>query len=411
MVGFMFLERIERLMSGTADREWPGRFASSIGRLLAGCAQASGVWVSGLVFGAVVLAAASLASAPLRSRDIAGVGQAAVSLSSGMVSQANLGGQSQRDRVVDLVRTRNGIVVRGRLLAYEAEELRVRVGEPPNEREVRIKTADVDRVDVQLDEAQRHGEQLYRRGQYLRAAELLREALGREDRGWLRRRICARLIAAQLALGNRVKAIEVFLAAVRSEPRFVQWEAVPLCWELRCADEATEKLAERLVRDTEPAAALIGASWLFGTDRSDQAKATLAQLKAMPVMPIAALAELQLWRWAVRHVGEEQLAQWHRRVERLPAELRAGAYFLIGLAHYHRGSYDRAALALLWPALVLRSERELSQQALWLAAKAELAAGHGAEAGTLLEEYLDRYPTGPGAEEARRQLDLLGSGR
>ncbi|HID23009.1 MAG TPA: hypothetical protein EYP14_11495 [Planctomycetaceae bacterium] len=170
-------------------------------------------------------------------------------------------------------------------------------------------------------------------------------------------------------------------------------------------------LAERLLRETEPAAALIGASWLCGTQQSERAKAVLEQLAAGPMSHVAALARMQLWRWELDRADQEHLAQWRRTVESLPAELRAGGYFLIGLVHYHAGSYDQAALALLWPALVLRSNLELSREALWMAAKAELEAGHRPAAAALLAEYLERYPAGPAAAEARRHLDRLSAGQ
>jgi TolA-binding protein len=91
----------------------------------------------------------------------------------------------------------------------------------------------------------------------------------------------------------------------------------------------------------------------------------------------------------------------------LPTELRGGANFVIGLAHQRLGAHEDATLALLWPALVYRTDSRLSRRAALLAAECLVKASQPAEARQMYQELVTRVPRTAEAVTAQSRLNEL----
>src|SRR5262249_43960128 len=122
---------------------------------------------------------------------------------------------------------------------------------------------------------------------------------------------------------------------------------------------------------------------------------------------VAQLARTQLWRWDYAKATAEEFAAWQRQVARLPADVRGGPYFIIGLALQRNGQFEEAALAFLWPALVYGNDPRLSSRAALLAADCLEQAGQRSEARQLYTEITTRFASSPEATTAHRRLDAL----
>jgi TolA-binding protein len=119
------------------------------------------------------------------------------------------------------------------------------------------------------------------------------------------------------------------------------------------------------------------------------------------------MAQMQAWREeALRgSPGVRQTAQWQRRVDELPEELRAGPSYLLGRAYAALRDYEMAAAAYLWLPLVDDHDFRLAARACLDAGRALEAIGQTIEAHTLFLEVSERFADTPFAAEARAWME------
>ena len=304
----------------------------------------------------------------------------------------------------DVVHRRNGIVSRGKILAYDQSGIRLRL---ETGRETQIPSEQIDRVEVKLTPEQEEGDALFGQKRYRAAAEKLEKALELETRPWLRTRIASKLIACFVAAGDPVGAIEAFFAAARTAGAQLSLAVVPTWWLPEPPGGAVNQYASSLMHSSNPLHQVIGASFLYGTDESATARETLARLTTYRDESVGQLARTQLWRWEGEKTNLEAITAWQQQATKLPADARGGPFFAIGLALRRLGHHDEAALAFLWPALVYRTDPKLSAHALLYAAECLEQAGQRPEAKQLYEEVLARYSPGTEANAAQQRLDRL----
>jgi len=301
----------------------------------------------------------------------------------------------------DVVHRRNGIIVRGKIVANDSKGIRVQLD---TGKESFVPADDVDRIEVKYTADQEEGERLLEQKKYQAAVLRLESALAVEARPWVRAHVVSALITAHLATGDSAAACDTFIASSEDPKSQVAWSIVPAWWLAGPPDAAMQQRAGSLLRSANPLHQVLGASYLFGTDRSNAARDALAKLATYPDDRIAQLARVQLWRWQAATAKPEDVATWQRHVTKLPAELRGGPYFAIGLGLRRLGEHDEAALAFLWPALVYRSDLRLSQQATLLAAQSLEQANQPLEAAELYRDIVARFPNSAEAAAAADRL-------
>ena len=104
---------------------------------------------------------------------------------------------------------------------------------------------------------------------------------------------------------------------------------------------------------------------------------------------------------------EQQVSDWEELVEQMPAELRAGPYFVVGRAWAQRGHHEQAALTFLRVPLVYPHMRSLAAAALRLSAIELNRANQPEEAATLYREFLRDFADSPYVDDVRHRLTQL----
>lgn len=290
----------------------------------------------------------------------------------------------------------------GRILEYNAQQLRLELS---GERVRTFPAADVLSVTTEYGPHHHAALTAYEEGRYDAALLAFRQALQSEPRQWVRQQIFAHLVRCHVLQGQSERAGEQFLLLVRADPHTRHFDCIPLAWLPRQPSPALEQAARQWLKQPEPVAQLLGASHLLVTADAPAARERLVQLASHPEQRIAQLATAQTWRAALARADEEQIAKWEQTVAAMPEGLRAGPYYLLGVAWMRRQQWESASLAFLRVAILYPHQRALAAQAL-------LDAGHCLEqldqkpaARHLYEEILRDY----GAEsrvasEARTRL-------
>jgi len=298
------------------------------------------------------------------------------------------------------------VTITGIIEDYTGAEISIRTeaGEPlrtyPSAEVIEIQTAQTD--------SQTRGLRLLADGHSEEAVREFDQALKQEPRIWVRREILAALVRCGLRQGDWVAAGTRFLALVKSDPKTRHFSLMPLIW----APETISRDARGAARlwldgATEPAR-LIGASLLYDdAEWGKEARSALKPLSSSADSRVRSLAQMQAWREeALRgSPGVRQTAQWQRRVDELPEELRAGPSFLLGRAYAALRDYEMAAAAYLWLPLVDDHDFRLAARACLDAGRALEAIGQTIEAHTLFLEVSERFADTPFAAEARAWME------
>lgn len=216
------------------------------------------------------------------------------------------------------------------------------------------------------------GDKAFAAGDYAMALKQYSLALNADDRTWVRRMLLAQLVWCYRNLGDYTTAAERFIALVGSDPNTPYFAAIPLQW--TSGEKIDETKANTwMAQRGQPAVQLIGASHLlFGNSNHPTATATIRELTRSADPRIAALATGQLWRTLLISAQASDLDRWAEMIEKMPEELQAGPYFVLGTTLARQGQSERAALALLRPPVLYPSQRSLASESL-LAAADELA--------------------------------------
>jgi tetratricopeptide (TPR) repeat protein len=294
-----------------------------------------------------------------------------------------------------------GATVRGTVLDYTGQMITIERG-PGDVR--RYPSGRVRDIETKWTEPHQAGREALARHEYAAAVRHLSEADRVEPRVWARRIILAELMRCYEALGQPQQAGGLFLTLAQSDPATPAYGAAPLAW--FADDRVSRTQAEAwLGMKEQPAALLVGASYLLATSAGGPARNVLTELIGHSDPRVAGLAETQLWRADVLRATPADAARWAQRIERMPEAIRAGPYFVLGQVYDRLNMADEAALAYLRAPITSPTRPELAARALIAAGRVTGRSGHAADARRLWEEVLRDYPQSPQAAEARQLLE------
>lgn len=251
------------------------------------------------------------------------------------------------------------------------------------------------------------GQALFLNGRTAAAEKEFVRALEIEPRKWVRREILALLIRCDLVQGEYESAGSRFLSLTESDPVTRHFKLMPLAWRSGAKPQSLVSSAARWVKRSDPIAQLVGASWLLDDAKyGDLAQTTLKQLSLTSDRRLRELAGAQLWRLRVRegNVNDLEADRWEGQIERIPADLRGGPYYVLGMARLSRREYAKAATALLWLPLVYRDDHLLASRAALEAGRALERDGQRDEAATMYREVVFRYRDTEFAQDAAALL-------
>ncbi len=204
-----------------------------------------------------------------------------------------------------------------------------------------------------------------------------------ETRQWVVRRIRAKLIDCYERLKKLDVAGDEFLAIVAEDSETPYLAVAPFAW--RTSDAPPLRAAAWLAA-REPAAQLLGASWLLASPERAAAIKVLKSLSSDLDPHIAHLATAQLWRTTVVTVTQAEAARWQQQVERMPANLRGGPTLIVGDALARLNSSDDALLAYLQTPLVYSERKVLAREGYVSAAQLLKKLGRAEDAARILRE-------------------------
>jgi tetratricopeptide (TPR) repeat protein len=324
---------------------------------------------------------------------------------------ATIGAARAQDTVI-LTSTdgKSQLTRQGQIVDYTGAELRLKTLAG---REEPIAAARV--IEIRTDWLADHlrGRELHRMGKLDEAIEAFQQAKEREKRSWARRQIMAELVECQTESGRFDLAGDEFLRIVVEDPATPHFAVMPLPWRAIPADAALEARAAAWMAGGAkiPAAAVLGASWLLSTSRRSDALATLNQhslKRAAPDDPrLAMLADIQLWRMKIVTAKTEEVARWQAAIDKMPAEVQAGGWFVVAEARARLGDSEEASLAYLRVPLVHGRPRAMGADALVAAGEQLEKLGRSEQAAALYREVLADYATCPAANEAQARLKAL----
>jgi tetratricopeptide (TPR) repeat protein len=294
----------------------------------------------------------------------------------------------------------------GEILDYTGRGLRLRTG---SGREQTIQPNLVERMETARSAEHVAGDQLLAAGDFRLAESKYRAALesNREPRAWVRRMILAQLVWCYQNSGQWDLAGETFLTIASQDPETIYLECIPLAWTTQQPSRSLETVAKTwLVAANNPFAQLLGASHLLASDDRRVATARLQTLSADRDPRLAWLAQAQLWRSDVSRATPADLARWSRTIDEQDESLRAGAYYVLGLASSARDP-ESAALALLELPILYKQHRRLASAALLAAGSCLERTGDETAAAALYRELVNEYEGAPEIGEARRRLETL----
>ncbi|HUE73487.1 MAG TPA: tetratricopeptide repeat protein [Pirellulaceae bacterium] len=257
------------------------------------------------------------------------------------------------------------------------------------------------------------GRDFSRTGKLEDAVSAFQQAKEREKRPWARRQIMAELVECHAERGRFDQAGDEFLRIAAEDPTTPHMAVIPLPWRALPPDAALEARAGTWMSAGAklPAAAVLGASWLLSTSRRGEAIAALTQQslkRAAPDDPrLAMLADIQLWRTKIVTAKAEEVARWQVAIEKMPPEVQAVGWYVVGDARARLGQAEEASLAYLRVPLIHGRPRAMAADALVAAGEQLENLGRSDQAAGLYREVLADYPTCSAASEAQTRLTKL----
>ena len=145
---------------------------------------------------------------------------------------------------------------------------------------------------------------------------------------------------------------------------------------------------------------LIGASWLIESNDRDQAIKVLDELTRDIDARIKYLAIAQLWRTR-NQINAKQVEVWEGLVKNMNRSLRAAPYLVLSDAQKRSQQIDKAVISAMRVPILYPEQRALSAAALYRAANLLHNKGQAAEAQTILNELVTRYPQTTWARQSK----------
>jgi tetratricopeptide (TPR) repeat protein len=265
-------------------------------------------------------------------------------------------------------------------------------------------------IEIQSDwtAAETTGDQLSRDGKIADAVKSYQQALRDEKRVWAQRQVVAKLVGNFCQMEQFDLAGEAFLRLLQSDPQTPHVGVIPLSWMTFSPTSALHQRAAAWMANTRDSmSVLLGASWLLSTAQRSAAVQSLQRLLTDRDPRVAMLAQTQLWRTRSATAAPEEIQGWEAWLTRLPDDLRAGPYYVIGQAWSTQGHPDKSAVAYLRVPILYGMDRRLAAAALLSAGRELEKIGQVQEAVTLYNEAVRDYAAAPAAAEARSRLDEL----
>jgi len=317
------------------------------------------------------------------------------------------GGSASADTVSYRTSAGGSAKLTGEIVEFNGKELRLK---QPGGVESAIPAERVESFETAWTPQHEEAMRLKREGKFGPAVEKFGQALRAEKRRWVQRRILADTVRCYTALGQYEQAASMFLILVGDDPATQYFGAVPLSWNAHQPSPGLESKATAwLENEDQPAAALIGASWLLSTGRRGAALKVLERLARNEDPRVSALARAQIWRTEIVTATPDDVTRWSTIVEEAPAIVRAGPYLVLGRAWSHCGKSEEAALAAMRVPILYADSRPLAADALVTAAGELVKLDRRREATGLYRETVQSYPEAPAAAEAQRRLEELGA--
>src|SRR5438552_2539129 len=179
----------------------------------------------------------------------------------------------------------------GTILEFTGSELRLRSTLGTEET---IPAARVVEIQTRWTAAHEAGRTARGEGRLDDAIAGLRQAKREESRPWAVRQIMADLVGCYLEAGRVDSAGDEFLGILASDPATRHWDVVPIAWRGASIGAPAEARASVwLAARKTPPPALLGASWLLATRRTEAA-ATLEEIAKSSDPRLKGLATIQL---------------------------------------------------------------------------------------------------------------------
>lgn len=298
----------------------------------------------------------------------------------------------------------------GEIVDYTGQELRLKT---LSGREEPIAAGRVIEIKTTWLADHLRGSEFVRAGKLDDAIAALQQAKESERRPWARRQIMAELVECHLDAGRIDLAGDEFLRIIADDPTTQHFAVIPLPWRALPPDAALEARAAAWLSAGSkiPAATVLGASWLLSTRHRGEAVAALTEQSLKRSAPhdvrLAMLADIQLWRTKIVTAKEPEVDRWQAAIEKMPAEIQAGGWFVVGDARARLGQAEEASLAYLRVPLVHGRPRAMAADALVAAGEQLEKFKRGDQAAGLYREVIADYSTCPAAAEAQVRLRKL----
>lgn len=293
----------------------------------------------------------------------------------------------------------------GEILDYTGKELRLRT---QSGREAVIPAERVVTIDSDWQQKQAAADDLLNQGESAKALDLYLAAVREQPRVWVRRRILAQCVRCYYELGKIEQAGAAFLIVLRSDPATQYFDAIPLSWTTQQPTASLQRQAASWLEDeTTPAASLMGASWLLSSTQRAKAISKLQRLTTGADSRVALLAEAQLWRSKIVTATPQDVPRWQAVIDRMPSGLRGGPYYLLGQLLARHDLHEQAAVAYLRVPILYPQQRGLSAECLLASGEQLEKLGQTREALGLYRELISGYSATQAASEAQQRITDL----
>jgi len=290
----------------------------------------------------------------------------------------------------------------GQILDYTGDSLKLRT---PLGRDEVIPAARIIEVQTTWSEPHLAGRAAREKGELEGAIDAYREAKLLERRPWAIRQIMAELSGTYLEAGRIESAGDEFLAIVASDPATMHYAVMPIAWRPAPPSASLERrAAEWAAKGQPPAARVLGASWLLSGPRRIEAAAALEELTKSTDPRVAGLATIQLWRTRLVTAKPADVSAWQGQLEKMPAEVQAAGWYVLGELHNRLDQPEQAALSYLKAPVLFRRQRAIAADALLAAGRQLEKMGRPAEAAGLYREIVRGFGHLPPADQARERL-------
>lgn len=297
------------------------------------------------------------------------------------------------------------ITLTGEVLDYTGKRLTLRTA--PTKPEQSYSAADVIAVKTSYNEAHQAGLRALDQGQTELAAPAFERALEQELRTWVRRDLLVLQVRCDLRREDWVSAAQRFLRLYQSDPDTKSIDLMPVRWTTQAITLEMRGQAAVWLKESSPISSLIAASWLcFEPKYETECEHLWPSLVRLPDERLRSLAQWQSYRRRQHFEGvdEPEIRRWEARISRLPHELRAGPYFMLGQAFGTLHQHDLAAATYLRVPFSHSTDHPLTSRALFEAAVCFERMRLNSEATALFREVVDQHGHTQAAHEARLKL-------